>query len=266
MTIDIFKAPDGRVDFVRYLEPEAYEQVDGYIRSGTLPADTMFRLDSLGDRTPDPNDSPGIDGRSFRWKLILELAEHGDQPTKLTPAARRVVFGDQLMAMLVWNPDPEAHRLHTEFDPPFLIRSDLAKIIEERRIREGKTIKERNVPRDSRYRPAEHLEFIQCMRLAHGLWRALAGRIAPEYVGPNDLSNYYRPFKSTTRDGFRIDEGSDWMIMRREIVSAVALNVQHIKRIYDEAMDTKVIGIGPQGKVDLQTLLAEEYPELGETL
>lgn len=258
--LEIMQGPDGHFDMLRLLEPEALAEVESQIGLGALPPDTMFRLDSLGDNTPMPGSEPEVRARSQRWDIILQLAGHGPNLDKLSPLARRVVFGGPLKAMLVWNPEPEAKRLHTEFDPPFLIRKDLAEIIRERRIREGKTITE--VPDDRRWRPPEQVEFMQYYRLSHGLWRALANRITPEYLQTDDLRHYYRPRKRTRKDGFGLDEGESDVIVRREIVSAIVFNIAHIKNIYDEATSTGVRGIGPVGRQDLRSLLDEEYLEL----
>lgn len=258
--LEVLQGPDGHIDMLQLLEPEALAEVKAKIASYELPSDTMYRLDSIGDNAPNPDSDLRVRDHSLRWDIVLQLAEHGADANKLSPSARRIVFGGPLKAMLVWNPEPEAKRLHTEFDPPFLIRKDLAEIIRERRIREGKTIT--GVPEDRRWRPPEHVELMQCYRLSHGLWRALANRITPEYVQEKDLRHYYRPRKRTRNDGYGIDEGENDVIVSREIISAIVFSVPHIKAIYDEACSTGVRGIGPVGRQDLRCLLDEEYLEL----
>lgn len=257
---ELLAEPDGHVDIARVIDGDAYNKVQEHIARGDLPSDTMLRLDSLGDNTPLPDTKQTVVARSFRWSLLIQLAESGGDTTKMSPLARNVIFGDRPKVILCWNPEADAHQLHTEYDPPFFIRQDLAEVIRERRIREGKTVTE--VPDDRRWRPPEHIEFMQCYRISHGIWRVLANRIAPEYLRPDDLRNYYRPRKYSTRDGLGLDEGVDDLIVRREIIKALAFNVEHIRNIYDESCKDGVRGIGPVGRDDLRTLLAEEYPEL----
>lgn len=260
---EVLDQPDGHFDLVRLLESDAYDQVQQHIADGLLPDDTMLRLDSLGDNTPLPDDRQTAVARSFRWSLIIQLAEFGDDLSRLSPLARNVVFGERPKVMLCWNPEADADRLHA-YDPPFFIREDMAEIIRERRVLQGKTITE--VPEDRRWRPPEHIELMQCYRLSHGIWRVLANRIVPEFLRAEDLRNYYRPRKTNVRIGneygINFSEGADDLIVRREIISSIAFNVEHIRAIYDEACTDGVRGIGPVGRSDLRTLLAEEYPEL----
>lgn len=240
---------------LKVLEPEAYHRVQSSVDEGVLPLDTFLRLDSLGDGTPDETD---VESRSLRWKTLLELSAFAEAPEHLPPRTRNMLYSEPPRALLAWNPSDDAKTLHTAYDRPYLLRNDLSDVIKERRVLEEKTVTV--VPRDRRWRPPEEIEHGQCQRIAHGLWRVLAKRIMPEWLEPEALDHFYRPY----RNGTSLEVGAidDPQIMNRRIVGAIALKVTHIKEIYDESLRTGVSGIGPIGKQDLRTLLADEYPEL----
>lgn len=249
----LLNAPDGPVDVLTILEPDAYVHVQQLVDSGVLPEDTFLRLNAIGDGTADTR--KGWDG-NLRWQILLELAEHGENPDHLSPLARNIILGETPRAFLCWDPESEAKLLHTNYDPPFLLKNDLVDVIKARREIEAKTV--RVVPQDRRWRPAEQVEQAQCSRIAHGLWSVLARRIMPEWLDQRSIADFYRPVKL----GTKIELGSSNQEINRRVVGAVALSAAHIKEIYDEACEEGVAGIGPVGRIDLRTLLAEEYPEL----
>ena len=249
----ILSCPDGPVDILRVIEPDAYLRVSEMVEKGVLPADTIVRLDSIGDGVPD---STRAESANLRWLTLMELDDSAGVPEHMSVLTRNLIFGEPPRALLSWDPEGDAQMLHTAYDAPFLVRNDLAEVIKERRVDEGKTVTE--VPDDRRWRPPEAVERGQCLRIAHNLWFTLSQRVMPEWLETDALGSFYRPHKQ----GATIDMGEDVRTMSRRIVGAVALKITHIKDIFDEAMSEGVSGIGPVGKTDLRALLAEEYPEL----
>lgn len=249
---EVLKEADGPLDILKVTEAEDYAIVEDLVERGVLPGDTFLRLDSIGDRTPDPDD-PEV---SLRSTILFQLSSCADAPEHLPPQTRNLIFGEAPRALLVWDVGRSTKRLHTKYERPFLVKPDLTQVIKERREQEGKTVTE--VPRDRRWLPPEIVEESQCSRIAHGLWRVIAQRIMPEWLKPEAVEQYYRPHKH----GTTIDLGLDPQAMNRRIVSAVALDVQHIRSIYEESLNEGVIGIGKVGRQDLRTLLADEYPDL----
>lgn len=245
--------PDGPFDVLRILEPDAFERVCLAVGSGALPADTFLRLDSLGDGTTEASD---VEQANLRWKTLLELDEFADRPESLPIRTRNLVYGEAPRALLVWRPKQMAHFLHTHYEEPFFVKHDLAEVIRQRRVEQGKTVM--RVPHDRRWRPPEDIEWGQCMRISHAVWSVLASRIAPEWLESNALEYFYRAVKN----GKKIDIGEEPQEMHRRIVGAVALKSSHIKNVYDESLNVGVKGIGPVGNYDLGTLLSDEYPEL----
>lgn len=246
--------PDGPFDLLRLLEPEAYARVEASIASGILPPDTFLRLDTLGDGTVDPDD---VNNRSLRWGVLLELADVCQMPENLTPRTRQIIFGDSPRAFIAWYWYlGDIDKLHTRYDESYLLKPDLTQVIRERRAEEGKTIEA--VPDDRRYIDPAIMEESQCRRISHSLWRVLVQRIMPEWVEPANILDFYRPVKK----GLKIELDRELYEMVRALVGSVALRVDYIRDVYDEAVEVGVKGIGPVGLKDLRTLLAEEYPEL----
>lgn len=236
--------PLGPVDTLREIESGAYQHVQELVEAGVLPIDTFLRLDTVGENS------------EHRRSILLDLSTYEDDTDRQLLITRNVIYGQVPRALITWYPSMARETLHTNYDEPYLVKYDLVDVIRERRVVEGKTVTE--APKDKRWRPPEDIENAQCQRMAHALWSVMAKRIVPEWLKTSALDYYYRPHK--IGPGHVVLDSSE-QVMRRDIVRSIALGVSHIRNIYDESVKTGVRGIGAQGRADIRTLLAEQYPE-----
>jgi len=244
--LDVFKQPDGPIDLLSVLEAEKYRDLLGLVAEGVYPPDTLLRLDSIGDYTYFDDDGEQL----IRPRVLDDLVTHSDDQTKLSVFTQSLLFGEEPKALLVWN-QADVARINQTRDLPYILKTDLADVIEARRVDQGKTVKV--VPEDRRWRPPELVERAQCMRIAHGLWKVLARRVIPQWVDPNTVAQFYR----THKNGTTIYEASDGIEVQRSVIGAIALRADHIRAIYDESQTHNVVGIGPVGKTDLRELLSD---------
>lgn len=249
---EMLSLPDGPVDTLPILEAEKYLELLALINAGHYPPDTLLRLDSACEqRVPSARDPI-----ASRPQVLHELVDNVNSQDRLSPYTRSLIFGETPKALLIWDHE-EYHKLLAAYKPSYYLKDHLVNVIRQRRVDEAKTVKV--VPEDRRWQPPDQVELSQCMRIAHRLWHTLANRIIPEWVKPDTVHSYYRLHKS----GTLLDGGCNSYVVERRVIGAIALRADFIRGIYEESLDkTGVPNIGPLGRTDLRTLLADEYSEL----
>lgn len=229
---------------------EVIQNIEGLMEAGRLPFDALFRLASIGHCQPDllsDSDRP----QRLSWVLMHDMVAHADTPETMRPDTQKLLWGDRPDAIIDWAQNAN-WRAYAQLDPMYYRMANLARVIKQRRAEQGKTVTE--IPAGWHTTPKE-LEKERCFGLARPIWRVIIQRTHPEWLDrPRD---YYAPtwsFNNVYEAGERT--------MRRRITDFSVLSDSVVLKMYTEAKETGVRGIGPVGRQSLRTLLSDEHPEL----
>ena len=227
------------------------DKVQGLVEDGTLPFDSLFRLAAVGHCERDPTVVDGEFSNRLIWNILNDIAVHDGDKDALRPDTCELLWGERPDAIVDWYTGSN-HPAYPQLDPMYYDMADLARIIYARRKEEGKTITE--VPRGSWYDPEEQ-ESHRCFGLARPIWRVIVRRIHPEWM--DNPADYYAP---TIR--FNQVYYASEAAQRRRIVGHAVISDTVVFSLYKEATESGIKGVGPVGREDLRTMLAEEHPEL----
>lgn len=224
-----------------------FPSVQERIEAGILPDDAIFRLASIGRGQSDPNDPQ----TSLRWSMLIDMANITNV-SDLNPVTHELLFGPEPDAVIDFWPNYNK-QFYQDMDIMYYRLKHLVEAIREKREDEGRKI---GPSHDYQFANGHiELEARRCKSLAKPLWRTIIKRTNPEWLeNPQD---YYHPLISFGNVYYVNDRTA-----QSRIVSASIISDSAVLSVYEEAVDTGVIGIGPQGKESLRRLLAEEHPEL----
>ena len=230
-----------------------HDEAQQLMARGVLPFDALFRLASIGvcEVDPDAIDAPWQKSKNLLRNLFTDMVENADSSDSMRANTQSLLFGERPPVII----DPYTssnYGAYSKLEPMYYRMADLAHAIQEKREQQGKTVTE---SLDDSYFDPARLEWRTCVGLARPTWRAIAKRMMPQiFERPND---FYAPQISFNQ----VYSVSKRTAIRRLVASAVVCDT-NVFRIYQEARETGVKGLGTGARESLRIMLAEVHPEL----
>lgn len=245
-----------RLNRIDYL---AYTTAWKLVNEGVLPADSRLRLSVVAPYQPVIPGSK-VDLLDF---VMDDIARFAHRPDQMHPEVYELLFGDAPDAIMIYPgfvaDEGRRREVYTVDEDLYYCVSALAKVIQERREEQGRTVTAEQVKAKGWHMSTADAETFLCTGLARPMWSNMVRRYHPEWI---EFSDYYYVPHTSFLYGVPHTVGKATEV--RRVIEQVALSDMLVHQFYEEAMEYGVRGVGPMGKDSLRRLLAEEHPELYE--
>lgn len=232
-----------------YDDSEIILRLQAHINAGLLPFDTLMRIATIPSEQIDEDSTHRY---RLTWVLMQDIADNAETPDQMSDDSR-MLLTKELPSAFVDSNAKYNEGAYTQLDMMYYRMGHLAQVIRSRRKDEGKQTEV--TPNMQEYMREEY-EWHHCIGLARPLWRALVARAMPSV-----LENPGLYFPSSYMGLDRIYHLGKRKVARMALSSTV-LRDDAVMKLYNEAVQTGVRGVGPKGREDLRTLLSDEHPEL----